>query len=122
MSDKIYDLESFAKLSLENKTIGVLGGSFNPPHEGHLLIAKRALEEGLDYVILMIAEQNPLKPQYKNGFNDRTNKTRELSKKEDRIIVSTLESDLKSPNTYYTLEYLAKHFFKNNFTWIMGVD
>jgi nicotinate-nucleotide adenylyltransferase len=121
-NSKIYNLQSFIDLGLKGKNIGILGGSFNPPHIGHLAIAQHAIKIGLDYVVLMITEQNPLKPTYTYSLNDRAKMAVELIRDNERIIVSTLESDIHSPNTYYTLEYLNTHFSDNKFIWIMGVD
>lgn len=46
---------------LERKYVGLLGGSFDPPHDGHVLISDVALKHGLNGVAWLITEQNPLK-------------------------------------------------------------
>lgn len=52
--------------------IGLIFGSFNPVHNGHIAIGKRVLDEGLvDCVHYVIAKQNPFKPNYGVSFEDR---------------------------------------------------
>lgn len=119
---KIYDLQAFASLNLEGKKVGILGGSFNPPHEGHFAISSKALELGLDYVLWLVVPQNPLKPPYELSLEKRVELASILASKEPRIIVSCLEEEIKTTNTYDTLSYLTSHFPKANFIWIMGVD
>jgi len=119
---KICNLQEFATLPLNGKKVGILGGSFNPPHEGHLAICKKALELGMDYVLALVARQNPLKPKYELDLDKRVTLTAQLVQEEGDIIVSALEQELHTNNTYDTLKYLASHFSEIKFAWIMGVD
>ncbi len=119
---KIYNLQAFAALPLAGKKVGVLGGSFNPPHAGHLAICKKALELGLDYVLWLVVPQNPLKPPYELSLQKRTELAAGLASIEPHIIVSCLEEETKTTNTYDSLSYLTSHFPTTNFIWIMGVD
>ena len=121
-SQKIYDLQSFSKLNLTNPKIGILGGSFNPPHVGHLAISLKALEIGLDYVMWLVVPQNGFKPPYKFTLGERTDLCAEISQEEDRIIIANWEMDIKTTNSYDTLEYITSHFPNIRFTWLMGVD
>jgi len=107
---------------LNHKKVGLLGGSFNPAHIGHLTISKYALTElGLDYVIWLVTPQNPLKPPYEQGMEERADYASKVAN-HPNIIISTIEQDIKSPCTYYTLTYLHKNFPETEFTWLMGVD
>lgn len=119
---KICNLQEFAALPLNGKKVGILGGSFNPPHEGHLAICRKALELGLDYILVLVAPQNPLKPKYELGLDKRVTLTAELTQEKGNIIVSALEQELHTNNTYDTLQYLTSNFQEINFVWIMGVD
>ena len=117
-----YNLQALTQMQLDGKKIGILGGSFNPPHAGHLTISQKALELGLDYVFWLVVPQNPLKPPYASSLEKRVELASILASKEPRIIISSLESEIKTPNSYDTLKYLTAHFPNTNFVWIMGVD
>ena len=119
---KIYNLQAFSTLPLAEKKVGILGGSFNPPHEGHLAICHKALELGLDYILLLVVPQNSLKPAYALTLEQRAELASELVASEPRIIVSCLEEEIATTNTYDSLQYLTSHFPDTNFIWIMGVD
>lgn len=113
------------KLSLQllnNKKVGLLGGSFNPAHAGHLAMSKYALHKlELDYIIWLVVPQNPLKPPYKMTLEERASYAAKVADHE-RIIISTLEQEIESKNTYDTLIYLRKAFPDTEFTWLMGAD
>ena len=107
---------------LNHKKVGLLGGSFNPAHIGHLKMSQYALQElGLDYVIWLVVPQNPLKPPYGMSLEERANYASRVANHE-RIIISTLEEDIKSTCTYDTLLYLHKTYPDIEFTWLMGAD
>ena len=121
-SQNFHNLQSLSKLDLSHKKIGILGGSFNPPHEGHLAISKKALEMGLDYVLWLVVPQNNLKPAYTLSLDERIEYCCKLTKNVDKILVSNLEKDINSFDSYTTLKYLTTHFPKTKFIWLMGVD
>ena len=125
-TSKIYNLQSFATLLLSSKMygkkVGILGGSFNPPHAGHLAISNKALELGLDYILWLVAPRNPLKPPYESTIEQRLELASQLVSNNPQIMVSSLEEEIKTTNTYDTLIYLTSHFPKADFIWIMGVD
>src|SRR6204780_839859 len=75
--------------------IGLLGGSFNPAHEGHMHVTRVALEYlGLDYVWWLVSPQNPLKPVSEMAsFYKRLTQARSLAV-HPRIRVSGIESEL----------------------------
>ena len=109
------------------KVIGILGGSFNPAHEGHVHIADMAVEAlGLDEVWLMVSPQNPLKS--KSGmaaFDDRLASALEMAarcKASDVMKVSTLERDLGLQLTHQTLKMLRQRMRYGKLVWIMGGD
>lgn len=107
---------------LNNKNIGLLGGSFNPAHTGHLEMSKYALHKlSLDLIIWLVVPQNPLKPPYEMSLEERASYAAKVADHE-RIVVSTLEDEIKSRNTYDTLVYLRKTYHDTKFTWLMGAD
>lgn len=116
------NLQSFSKKDLDNKKIGIFGGSFNPPHIGHLAIAKKALNLGLEKILFLPAKQNPYKEKYIYSLDKRIDLCSDLTKDEENIWISDLEVEINSANTYETLEYLTKNFKNTHFTWLMGID
>lgn len=105
------------------KTVGLLGGSFNPAHEGHALIANRALKElGLDCIWWMVSPQNPLKkiPE-KNDFAQRFASAEALAT-HPRMLVTDIERQLGTRYSYETVRSLQTLFPKTRFIWIAGLD
>jgi nicotinate-nucleotide adenylyltransferase len=104
--------------------IGLLGGSFNPAHEGHLYVGEVALRRlGLDYVWWLVAPQNPLKAVASMApLEDRLAAARALAGRNPRLIVSDLERTLGTCYTIDTLKALTRHFPGVRFVWLMGSD
>jgi len=106
-----------------NFKIGLFGGSFNPPHEGHLLIANNALRLlKLDYIIWLVAYQNPFKSKYSNSFSSRLQLVQKLVKNHPQMIVSDIEAELKICHSYAIIMYLIAKFKYAQFIWISGAD
>lgn len=103
--------------------IGLLGGSFNPAHIGHLHISRLALDRlKLDEVWWLVSPQNPLKPE--DGMaplEDRLKSARALARAPG-IWVSDLERSLGTRYTADTLKTLKRRFPGFRFVWIMGAD
>ena len=116
------NLQSFSSKKLDEMRIGILGGSFNPPHEGHVLLSKKALDMGLDKILWLPAKQNPLKEAYIYSIDERIDLCCKITKDEPNIWISDLELEIDSRNSYETLEYLTSNFLKTHFTWLMGID
>jgi len=104
--------------------IGLLGGSFNPAHEGHLYVSEIALKRlPLDYVWWLVAPQNPLKSAAEMASADqRLAGARTLVGRRSRLIVSDLETALATRYTIDTLKALRKRFAEVEFVWLMGSD
>ncbi len=105
------------------RTIGLLGGSFNPPHAGHLHISLLALKRlKLDQVWWLVSPGNPLK----NAGELRPLKERVLQCQKlvnhPRIRISTIESELRTRYTIDTVTELQKRFPNIRFVWLMGAD
>ncbi len=103
--------------------IGLLGGSFNPAHEGHLHISQLALKYlQLDQVWWLVSPQNPLKPVAgMASLADRMESARDVTRK-SRIIVTDIERTLGTQYTTDTLVALKKKFPGGRFVWLMGAD
>jgi nicotinate-nucleotide adenylyltransferase len=103
--------------------IGLLGGSFNPAHAGHLHVAELARRRlRLDQIWLLVSPGNPLKPRDGMApFKDRLASARRLADGR-RIIATGIEADLNTRFTVDTLAALRQHFPHARFVWIMGAD
>ena len=103
--------------------IGVMGGTFNPPHNGHALISRTALRRlKLDQLWWVVTPGNPLK--INNGLPHarvRMEQCRELAP-DKRMRITAFEEDLATPYTAATLGFLARRYPGVRFVWIMGAD
>ena len=111
------------RLMSEGKRIGLLGGSFNPAHQGHLHISMDALDRlNLDEVWWMVSPKNPLKDYGDmSDFRTRLNSAKAMAKN-PRIIVTDFEKTVGTVYTVDTLEALKKTFPEHRFVWLMGAD
>ena len=103
--------------------VGLLGGSFNPAHRGHLHISAMALDRlALDQVWWLVSPQNPLKPRHDMApLDQRLAMARTLANDPD-IRVTDLERHLGTRYTADTLDALAQSHPDTRFVWIMGAD
>jgi len=103
--------------------IGLLGGSFNPPHEGHALVTRIALMRlSLDRVWWLVTPGNPLKsPAELAALKARLAAARRLVSG-PRVAVTDIEAQIGSPYTYETLAWLTRRAPAVGFVWIMGAD
>jgi len=103
--------------------IGLLGGSFNPPHEGHALITRLALRRlALDRVWWLVTPGNPLKSLTGlAALNARIEAARELDVG-PRVVVTDIEGQIGSHFTHGTLRWLKRRAPGVHFVWIMGAD
>jgi nicotinate-nucleotide adenylyltransferase len=111
-------------LPARGQRIGLLGGSFNPAHGGHLTISDAALRRlGLDAVWWLVSPQNPLKP--KTGMaplDARLASARALIDGRPRVRATAIEAELGTLYTLNTLRALARRFPGVRFVWLMGAD
>ena len=102
--------------------MGLLGGSFDPPHGGHVqasLEAMRALE--LDWVWWLVSPGNPLKREGPAALGRRLAAARSLVR-HPRIRVTDIEAQLGTRYTAETLERLIPRCPQLRFVWLMGSD
>ncbi|WP_297322450.1 nicotinate-nucleotide adenylyltransferase [uncultured Bartonella sp.] len=103
--------------------IGLFGGSFNPPHEGHLLVAKIALQRlKLDQLWWMVTPGNPLKDQKDLLSVDERICLSEKLAEDPRIKITGFEQKIRSYKTVSTIEYILAHHKDVHFVWVMGAD
>lgn len=102
--------------------IGLLGGSFNPPHEGHVHISLAALKGlGLDAVWWLVTPQNPLKSLKPAPIEERMEMCRAFVT-HPKIVISDLETDLGTHITYQTIRKLKQRYPHTGFVWVSGMD
>lgn len=104
--------------------IGLLGGSFNPAHDGHLAISLHALRLlRLDAVWWLVSPQNPLKA--KAGMlplAERLARARGATRAHPRLQATALETALGTRYTVDTLSALRQRYPTTRFVWLMGAD
>lgn len=103
--------------------VGLLGGSFNPAHEGHLHVTRMCLRAlDLDRVWWLVSPQNPLKPDKGMAPFDKRFASAEKMARDPRICVSDIEARLGTRYTADTLATLTGRFPQIRFVWLMGAD
>lgn len=120
---KASDIRPKPPLALAGEVIGLLGGSFNPPHQGHVLISRIAYERlGLDRVWWLVTPGNPLKDKTELApLAARLAAARELAPQ--RVVtVTDFEAGLPTAFTAATLSYLLARYPGVHFVWLMGAD
>lgn len=106
------------------KTVGLLGGSFNPAHDGHRYVSLQALKLlKLDEVWWLVSPLNPLK----EGRNDMAPFERRLESAQKtanhpKIKVSGAEMQMQTRYTIDTLKKLKELYPDTNFVWLTGAD
>ena len=109
--------------ALPAMTIGLFGGSFNPPHGGHLLVAETALQRlRLDQVWWMVTPGNPLKdPGELAPLAERIRQSRALTRN-PKIIVCAPEAGFRTRYSADTIQTILARRSGVRFVWIMGAD
>ncbi|MDG2473647.1 MAG: nicotinate-nucleotide adenylyltransferase [Paracoccaceae bacterium] len=110
------------KMLLKGTTIGLLGGSFDPPHAGHVHITNQALQAfRLDMVWWLVSPRNPLKLKSSLSVHIRVKDSRKIIHK-PKVFVSDIENRLNTHSTSQTLQKLFKCYPGVRFVWLMGAD
>jgi nicotinate-nucleotide adenylyltransferase len=110
-------------LSGSGQRVGLLGGSFNPAHDGHLHISREALKHiDLDCVWWVVSPQNPLKASKDMApFKDRLAHAQSVAR-DPRIRVTDVETRLDTRFTIDSMRRIQTSFPEKQFVWIMGAD
>ena len=104
------------------QVIGLLGGSFDPAHPGHVHITREALRRfGLDRVWWLVSPGNPLKEQGPAPLAKRLDRARQVMQ-HPRVEVTGIEAQMGTRYTAETLAGLRRLYPKAQFVWLMGAD
>ena len=104
------------------RPIGILGGSFNPPHLGHVHISKVSLRMfDLGQIYWVYTKKNPLKKVSPSSFDDRVEKTKKLVKSPN-IKLSPIEIRQNFHYSFQLLNFIQKRHRHIKFIWVMGED
>lgn len=104
------------------QVIGLLGGSFDPAHEGHALITREAMRRfGLDAVWWLVSPGNPLKTQGPAPMAQRLERAAEVIS-HPRVHITDIEARIGTRYTARTLRRLMALYPGVRFVWLMGAD
>lgn len=104
------------------QTVGLLGGSFDPAHGGHVHITRAALRRfGLDRVWWLVSPGNPLKTRGPAPLADRIARARQVMQ-HPRVTITGIEAALGTRYTAQTLAALHGRYPGVRFVWLMGAD
>ena len=110
-------------VKLFKKSIGLLGGSFDPAHKGHLSISKISIKKlKLDKVFWMVAKKNPFKNAAYYSLTDRIKKAKILTKNDKRISVKYFDKIVGSSRSIDLIKYLIDKKKHKNIYFIIGSD
>ena len=113
------------KKLLKNKytKVGILGGTFDPPHIGHLHISKIAMKKlKLDNVMWVVTKHNPMKVKPYLNTKIRIRLSKKITENQKKIFVKYLDNKVKSKNTFDLLNYLKKKNKKIKLFLLIGAD
>ena len=104
------------------QSVGLLGGSFDPPHAGHVHITHEALKRfGLDRLWWLVSPGNPLKPHGPAPISERMARAGAMLH-HPRVTVTDIEARLGTRATADTLKALIRRYPGVRFVWLMGAD
>ena len=112
------------QVKLENKKkIGILGGTFDPAHIGHIKISKSAKKKfKLDKVIWAVTKKNPFKTKSSLGLKERMSYAKKINLKNKFIRIRFYEDKIKSNKTINLIKFLLKKNKNTEIYFIMGAD
>jgi len=109
-------------LGIKKNRIGILGGSFDPAHKGHLAISKVAAKKlKLKKIFWAITKKNPFKKKSYLDLSARIKLCKKITKKIKFIEVKCFENKVGSNKTVNLINFFAKNI-KNEVFFIMGAD
>ena len=109
-------------LGVPGLTIGLLGGSFDPPHEGHVHITKIAIKIfNLSRLWWLVSPGNPIKDKAPSDINKRFLASKKIMQ-HPSVTITDIEKKLKTKFTFQTLIKIRKLYPGTRFVWLMGAD
>ena len=109
-------------MNLKKNKIGILGGSFDPAHKGHLAISKEAAKKfKLNQIIWAITKKNPFKKKSNLSLSTRIKYCKKITKETSFIKIKVLENKIKSNKTINLINFFAKNK-RNEIYFLMGAD
>ena len=115
-------MKSGFPIARPGQVIGLLGGSFDPAHLGHVHITRHALRRfGLDRVWWLVSPGNPLKPVGPAPLERRIAVAHQVMQ-HPQVVISDIEARIGTRYTAETLAALAKLYPGVRFVWLMGAD
>ena len=108
---------------LKSTKIGILGGSFDPAHKGHLKISKIALKKiKLKKIYWIVTKKNPFKKKTFFSLKDRIDKAKKISSKIKNIEVLYIDDVIKSSKSIKVIQYILKKKKPKDLYFIVGSD
>jgi len=109
--------------NIQKKYIGILGGSFDPVHKGHLGISKIAIRKfKLKKIYWVVTKKNPFKNKTFYSLNERVNLAKKISRTQKKIQTIHLENIIKSSRTIDMVNYFMRKKNIKNIYFIIGSD
>ena len=106
-----------------SKSVGILGGSFDPAHKGHLRISKIAIRKiKLSKVLWVVTKQNPFKGKTYYSLSQRISKAKKITKNMKKIQVVHFEKIIRSSRSINIINYLINKKKLKNLYFILGSD
>ena len=103
--------------------IGILGGTFDPAHKGHIAISKEAIRSyKISKVIWAVTKKNPFKKKSYMTLKERIIYARVINKNNPRIKVNYYEDKIKSSRTINLINYIKKNNKNSQLFFLMGAD
>ena len=110
-------------LKPNKRKIGILGGSFDPPHKGHIEISKISLKKiKLNKIFWVVTKKNPFKKKPLFSLKERMSKANESIKKYKNIKALYLDDKIKSSRTINVINYFRKVKKQKDLYLILGSD
>ena len=110
-------------MKIKYKKIGILGGTFDPPHKGHLNVAKIGIKKlKLDKLLWIITKKNPLKKKPYLNIKKRIKLSKKITKGLKKVSVNYLEKKIKNNNSFSLLKYIKKKYSKDEIYFLIGSD
>ena len=109
---------------IKNKRkLGILGGTFDPPHNGHLKISTIAKKKyNLEFVIWAITKKNPFKKKSSINLKERIKNSKNFTKNKDFIKIKYFENIIKSDKTINLIKYILRKKKNYKIFFLMGAD